>query len=93
MQNDEVLNLTFHTQKLSELLKSLKTKRSKGLVEEEAAKKLIEVGPNTLKDPPSPSCVGAFIGEFFGLLQLLLWIAAAFYFVRYFVGPQDPRDV
>jgi magnesium-transporting ATPase (P-type) len=51
--------------------------RSAGLTAEEAARRLAEIGPNTIEEVRGPSALRLFLGNFVHLLALLLWVGAA----------------
>jgi len=92
-KSDDLTTLDVHNRELSKLISELKTNEKTGLKEEEANEILAEKGPNVLKDPGQGSFVGAIIGEFFGMFQLLFWIAGTFSFLRYYLGNQYDKDV
>ncbi|MEK6618241.1 MAG: HAD-IC family P-type ATPase, partial [Nitrospirota bacterium] len=70
----------------SEVLKELDTS-SAGLSQEEAGRRLLRYGPNSLREVKGPSLTRRFLRQFLHFLALLLWIAAGLSFVAETLQP------
>lgn len=72
----------------TELLKELDTSLA-GLSQEEARRRLLRYGPNTLKAGKGPSLVHRFLRQFTHFLAILLWIAAGLSFLAEALQPGE----
>jgi sodium/potassium-transporting ATPase subunit alpha len=71
-----------------DVLRSLVTSKN-GLTEEEARKRLIEFGPNEIKEVKKTSLSMKFIKQFTHLLAILLWIGAGLAFLSEYLRPGE----
>jgi sodium/potassium-transporting ATPase subunit alpha len=76
----------FHRLRDTDVLKTLETSLS-GLSQEEVRRRLLQVGPNSLREIKGAPLAGRFLRQFTHFLALLLWIAAGLSFLAEALHP------
>jgi sodium/potassium-transporting ATPase subunit alpha len=93
--NEEIRNMKFHHMTFDQLEDALETNinNKTGLTQDQATRKLDQIGENALTEKKAMPWYLAFLKEMTGFFSLLLWFGAILCFIGYAIDSSDPSNL